>query len=109
MFGQTMLDNGLYDTGFFLVVHPAKNEDCSAAMASYKQHLREPSSRNSAFAALTLEECIQGLRAIGGSELAEALFARYLDFDRIEEAIFGREVQPMQAAGFCWLNEGLMG
>ena len=95
MLSQTMLDNCLYDTGLFLVVHPAKNEDCSAAVASYKQHLRAPSSRNPAFAALTLEECVQGVCAIGELELAEALYARYLDLDRINEAIFGQEVQPM--------------
>ena len=93
MLSQTMLDNGLYERGLFLVVHPAKNEDCSAAVASYKQHLREPSGSNPAFASLTLEECVQGLREIGEAELADALFARYLDFDRIKLAIFGEEVQ----------------
>jgi hypothetical protein len=95
MLSQTMLDNGLYDTGLFLAVHPAKNEDCSAAVASYKQHLHKPSGSNPAFAALTLEECVQGMRDIGEVELADALFARYLDFKRIEAAIFGQEVQPM--------------
>lgn len=95
MLSQTMLDNGLYDTGLFLVVYPAKNEDCSAAVASYKQHLHEPSSGNPAFAALTIEGCVQGLRQIGEAELSDALFARYLDFDRIEAAIFGQEVHPM--------------
>lgn len=95
MLSQTMVDNGLYDSGLFLVVHPAKNEYCSAAVTSYKQHLNEPSGSNPAFAALTLEECVQELRRIGEAELADALFARYLDFDRIEETIFGREVQPI--------------
>ena len=94
MLSHTMLDNGLYESGLLLVVHPAKNEDCSAAVASYKQHLQEPSGGNPAFAALTLEECVQGLREIGEAELADALFARYLDFGRIEAAIFGEEVQP---------------
>jgi len=94
MLSQTMLDNGLYESGLFLVVHPAKNEDCSSAVASYKQHLREPGGNNPAFAVLTLEDCVQGLRDIGEAELAEALFTRYLDFDRIEAAIFGEEVQP---------------
>ena len=95
MLSQTMLDNGLYDSGLFLVVHPAKNEDCSVAVASYKQHLHEPSAGNPAFAALTLEECVQGMRDIGEAELADALFTRYLDFDRIEAAIFGQEVHPI--------------
>jgi hypothetical protein len=94
MLSQTMLDNGLYDTGLFLVVHPSKNEDCSSAVVSYKQHLVEANGSNPAFAALTLEECVNGLRDIGEAELADALFTRYLDFDRIEAAIFGEEMQP---------------
>ncbi len=91
MLCQTMLDNGLYKSGLFLVVHPAKNEDCSRAIASYREHLQEPGGGSPAFAALTLEDCLQGLREIGQAQLADALFARYLDFGRIEGAIFGQE------------------
>lgn len=92
MLSQTLLDNGLYECGMFLVIYPAKNEDCSSAVAAYRQHLREPDASNPAFAAMTLEECVQGLREIDEAELADALFARYLNFNRIEEAIFRQEV-----------------
>lgn len=90
-----MLDNGLNYTGLFQVVHPAKKEDCSSAVVSYMQHLVEPNGSNPAFSALTLEECVQGLRQIGEAELADALFARHLEFDRIEAAILGQEVHLM--------------
>lgn len=91
MLSQTLLDNGLYENGIFLVIYPAKNEDCSSAVEAYRQHLREPGVSNPVFAAMTLEECVRGLREIDEAELADALFARYLNFNRIEEAIFGKE------------------
>ena len=91
MLSQTMLENGLYDSGMFLVVYPAMNEDCALAVSAYCQHLQEPGIGNPSFRVLTLEECVKSLRSIGESELADALFARYLDFKRIEQAIFGTD------------------
>jgi hypothetical protein len=88
MLCQTMLDNGLYERGLFLVIYPEKNEDCANAVSKFRQHLKGPREGKSIFAAVTLEDCIKELREIGEGKSADALFARYLDFDRIEEAIF---------------------
>jgi hypothetical protein len=88
MLSQTMLDNGLYENGIFIVVYPGDNEDCSNAVAQYRSHLIDPWGHSPAFAEFSLEHCVVALREIGETTLADALFNRYLDFSRIDEAIF---------------------
>lgn len=86
---RSMVTNGLYDEGRFVVIYPAQNNNCDAAVNAYRTHLvsNEPSA--SGFEAVTLESCLAALRAIGDQETAETLYGRYLDFDRVERAIFG--------------------
>jgi hypothetical protein len=95
MLCQTILDNGLYESGLLLVIYPEKNEDCVNAVSKFRQYLKGPSEGKPLFAAVTLEDCIKELREIGEEKSADVLFARYLDFDRIEEAIFGSQYQSM--------------
>lgn len=89
LLGQTMLDNGLYESGLFLVVYPERNEDCARAVSAYQEHLAPAGKGKPSFAALSLERCVAGLRQIEETATADALFNRYLDFAKVEEAIFG--------------------
>lgn len=89
MLSQSMITNGLYSSGRFLVIHPKQNHQCSAAVSAYQKHLLSDDPKISGFQAVTLDDCIETFRAIGAPETADALHYRYLDFDRIETAIFG--------------------
>lgn len=46
-------------------------------------------SPESGFQVITLEDCIAAFRAIGDAEAADTLHSRYLDFGKVEKAIFG--------------------
>lgn len=89
MLCQSMVANGLYDQGRFIVVYPEKNNNCDAAISAYRTHLIDGAPSTTGFESITLESCLENLRGIGAEELAENLFRRYLDFGRVEEAIFG--------------------
>ncbi len=85
----SMVKNGLYERGRFVVIYPAQNSNCDTAANSYMTHLASGAPAISGFEAVTLESCLDTLRKIGDKDTAEALYARYLDFGRIEQAIFG--------------------
>lgn len=89
LLSRAMVENGLYGQGRFVVVHPAQNANCTSAVRAYRQHLVSSEPDVSGFQAITLEECLCTLAAIGDQEAAGALHARYLDFARIDRAIFG--------------------
>lgn len=87
LLSQAMIKSGLYDQGRFVVIYPAQNNNCDVAVNSYLKHLADPTA--SGFESLTLERCLATLREVGDVESAEALHQRYLDFERVERAIFG--------------------
>lgn len=89
MLCQSMIAKGLYNQGRFIVIYPEQNNNCGAAINTYRTHLIDDAPSATGFDAITLENCLATLRGIGNDELAENLFRRYLDFGRIEEAIFG--------------------
>lgn len=89
MLSLSMVKNGLYEQGRFVVIYPAQNNNCDAAVNAYKTHLVSGDPSASGFDAVTLESCLEALRTIGDTETAEALYGRYLDFGRVERAIFG--------------------
>lgn len=89
MLSQTMIQSGLYSTGRFVVIHPDQNYQCRAGANTYREHLVSADPQASGFQVVTLEECIATFRAIGDTEAADALYDRYLDFGKIEKAIFG--------------------
>ena len=88
MLSRVMIESGLYDQGRFIVIYPAQNNNCDAAVNSYNTHLASDDPAESGFQSLTLESCLNALRAIGDDEIALALHERYLDFARVERAIF---------------------
>ncbi len=85
----SMVKNGLYERGRFVVIYPAQNSNCDAAVNAYLTHLASDDAVTSGFEAVTLESCLDALRKIGDQETADALHGRYLDFRRVEQAIFG--------------------
>lgn len=89
MLSCTMVETGLYATGRFIVIYPEQNNQCAAAVNAYQNQLVSDVPEESGFQAITLDECVETFRAIGDHEIADALHGRYLDFERVERAIFG--------------------
>jgi hypothetical protein len=83
-----MIESGTYSTGRFIVIYPKQNYQCEAAVKSYQKHLVSNDPEASGFQAVTLDDCVDTFRAIGDQETANALHGRYLDFERVEKAIF---------------------
>jgi hypothetical protein len=88
MLSRVMIDSGLYDQGRFIVIYPAQNNNCAAAVNAYSTHLSSDDPVVSGFQSVTLETCLDTLRAIGDDGTATALQERYLDFGKVEAAIF---------------------
>ena len=89
LLSRAMVENGLYGQGRFVVIHPAQNSNCGAAVRAYRRHLASPDPAESGFDVRTLDDCLTMLATIGDEATANALRARYLDFARIDRAIFG--------------------
>ena len=89
LLSRVMIKNGLYSTGRFVVIHPQQNHQCASAVHAYQKHLVSEDPEVSGFQVVTLDECVETFRAIGDQETANALHSRYLDFGRVEQAIFG--------------------
>src|ERR1700730_13267305 len=74
LLAQSMIDNGLYDEGYLVVIAPALNHHAQDAA-----ELREPEDGKVRFVNLTLEDLIEVIR-LSDPEHAEALHRRYCDF-----------------------------
>jgi len=79
LLAQSMIDNGLYDEGYLVVIAPALNHHAQDAAEVYQAHLREPEDGKARFVNLTLEDLIEVIR-LSDPEHAEALHRRYCDF-----------------------------
>jgi len=55
----------------------------------YQRHLTSDNPAQSGFQAITLDNCLDGLDAIGAGEIAAQLRSRYLDFTWIDRVVFG--------------------
>ena len=88
MLSRVMIESGLYDQGRFIVIYPAQNNNCAAAVHAYSTHLASDDPAVSGFQSVTLETCLDSFRSIGDDETATALHERYLDFGKVETAIF---------------------
>lgn len=78
LLAQTMIDAGLYDEGYFLLIAPALNYHAQDAATAYQARLREPAEGRVIFANATLEQAIEAIRYSDPSH-AEALYRRYCD------------------------------
>jgi hypothetical protein len=89
MLSRSMIENGLYSFGRFIVIYPRLNNQCAAAVKTYQTHLVSDSPQVSGFQVITLDDFVRTFRDIGDQETADALYGRYLDFARIDQEIFG--------------------
>jgi hypothetical protein len=74
-----MIDHGLYDEGFFVVIAPDLNYQVQDATEAYQAQLREPEDGKARFVNLALEDVIEVIR-LSDPAHAEALHRRYCDF-----------------------------
>jgi hypothetical protein len=83
MLAQAMIDNQLYDEGYFVCIGPGLNNHVQDAVEMYRSHLREPVGSKVRFVDLTLEDVIETIRQSDPPH-AEALHRRYCDFWRVD-------------------------
>ncbi|MBA3727102.1 MAG: hypothetical protein H0W86_11825 [Armatimonadetes bacterium] len=79
LLAQSMIDNGLYDEGYLVVIAPSLNYHVQDAAEAYQAQLREPEDGKVRFVNLTLEDVIETIR-LSDQAHAEALHHRYCDF-----------------------------
>jgi hypothetical protein len=89
MLSRSMIQNELYADGRFVVIAPELNTHCQRAISTYTRHLVSDDPEKSGFQALSLDTCFDTLDEIGGTEIAEKLRTRYLDFAPVDRLLFG--------------------
>jgi hypothetical protein len=90
LLSHSMIESGAYSSGRYVVMYPRLNVQCAGAVNSYQRHLACDGPATIKFQAVTLDECVEVLGAIGDEDTAQAFHRRYLDFERVEQAIFGQ-------------------
>jgi hypothetical protein len=86
MLAQLAVDNGVTPRAIFMAIGPSLNRRVQAAFRLYQTELIDANQREPdriAFAPLTLEAVIEAIAQAGALELAQALWARYCDLDRV--------------------------
>jgi hypothetical protein len=73
-------------------MHPRQNVHCTGAVNAYQRQLVPHGPETIEFQPVTLEDCVDTLRAIGDEETASAFHHRYLDFELVERTIFGQRI-----------------
>jgi hypothetical protein len=86
LLAQSMIDHGLYDEGYLVVIAPALNYHVQDAAEAYQAQLREPQDGKVRFVNLTLEDVIETIR-LSDQAHAEALHHRYCDFWLVDGAL----------------------
>ncbi len=82
-----MLANSLYENGRLLVIAPALNAECQAAIARYRAELISADPAKTHFQAITLEEFTTALGSAGADTIADRVTDRYLDFSPVHRAL----------------------
>lgn len=86
MTAQLAVDHEVTPRAIFMAIGPRLNRRVQAAFRVYAAELLDADQRESnrvAFAPLTLEAVIEAIAAARASKLAQALWARYCDLDRV--------------------------
>ena len=79
LLAQGMIDNGLYDEGYFVVIAPELNHQAQDAVKAHRAQLHEPKEGKVHFVDRTREQAIRAIRP-SDKDHAEALHRRYCDF-----------------------------
>jgi hypothetical protein len=74
-----MVEAGLYDEGYLVVIAPTLNYHFEDAAEVYQAHLHEPQDGKVRFVNLMLEDVIETIR-LSDAPHADALHRRYCDF-----------------------------
>jgi hypothetical protein len=104
LLAQSMIDHGLYDEGYLVVIAPALNYHVQDAAEAYQAQLREPEDGKVRFVNLTLEDVIEAIR-LSDNAHAEALHRRYCDWWLVNGELeqnaptFGLETRHPKRAG----------
>ncbi|AWO95016.1 hypothetical protein DI395_07410 [Bradyrhizobium diazoefficiens] len=86
MLAQAMVMNGLYSSGRFILVAPRHNRQVQDAVKLYRQHLAlAPGAVE--FDAISFDDLTSCIARAGATDLAEALHARYCDFNAVDDLI----------------------
>jgi hypothetical protein len=86
MLAQLIVDQGIVSRAVFMAIGPKLNRRVMAAFKVFQNELIEPEHQDAnrvAFEPLTLEAFIGAIDAAGAKPLAQALWARYCDFERV--------------------------
>jgi len=79
----SILNNKDFDDGFFVFLYPEGNHYCGNAGQKYKEFLRDDSSLRS----WTIEDFCSSVRSHSQKEWINAFADRYLNFEKIDEAL----------------------
>ena len=82
-----MLERGHYHDGRLLVIAPALNAECQAAIARYRAELVSDDPGETRFQAVTLEDLTAAVGAAGADTIAAVVTERYLDFEPVHRAL----------------------
>ncbi len=86
MLSQSMVDAGLHDRGVFILIAPRQNRDVQRAARAYSKCLSDATGKVS-FINIELEDVIAAVGKAGATELADALFERYVDFGPVHTLV----------------------
>jgi len=82
-----MLERGLYDTGRLIVIAPAPNAECQAAVTRYCSELISSDPAEVRFQAITLEDFTTALGSAGAHTFAGRIAERYLNLEPVHRAL----------------------
>jgi hypothetical protein len=86
MLSQLIVDQGIVSRAVFMAIGPKLNRRVMTAFRVFQNELIEPEHQDAnrvAFEPLTLEAFIDAIDAAGAKPLAQALWSRYCDFERV--------------------------
>ena len=92
-----MLKAGDYDDGRLLVIAPALNTECQAAIARYRNELISDDPAETRFRAITLEDLVTAIGCAGEHAIAGRLTDRYLNLEPVHRALV-ETFRPAQSA-----------
>jgi hypothetical protein len=80
---SSMIGQGGYEDGHFVVIAPALNAGVHAAVQTYRAQLNAPELLSPGFHSITMEGFIDALGRAGAEHHAQQLRERYCAFDRL--------------------------
>jgi len=86
MLAHTLVANGLYDDGRFVLIGPKLNNDVQRGASAFAKHLAKAEGAVG-FMNVTLEDAVEAVGAAGGKSYARDFTERYLDFSPVHALV----------------------